>query len=138
MTFLLFKGNAYTLLLMAHEGSLKTERKNKVAALTEVQLTVSNYRRPMLFAPLTGGDAVSGFSHPYWAISADSTHSGAVRTLHKGEESGAKRWVDGSLDRDDYHQTFQSQQFLDVGGSQVAHLHLEILRHFLQTEELLL
>lgn len=39
----------------------------------------------MLFAPLTGGDAVSGFSHPYWAISADSTHSRAVRTLHKGE-----------------------------------------------------
>lgn len=62
----------------------------------------------MLFAPLTGGDAVSGFSHPYWPISADSTHSGAVRTLHKGEECEAERWVDGSLDRDDYHETLHS------------------------------
>lgn len=62
----------------------------------------------MLFAPLTGGDAVSGFSHPYWAISADSTHSRAVRTLHKGKDNVAERWVDARLDWDDYHQTFQS------------------------------
>lgn len=79
-------------------------------ALTEVQLAVSNYRQADASCTVNREerDGVPGFSHPYWAISADSTHSGAVRTLHKGEESAEERWADGRLDGGDGRQTFQS------------------------------
>lgn len=65
--FLLVKGNAYRLLLMADERSSKEggEKKNQVEALTEVQLAVSNYRRADAFCTVNREETQSRDFHTH-------------------------------------------------------------------------
>lgn len=82
----------------------------------------------MLFAPLTGGEAVSGFSHPYWAISQLAAlvleqcelYTKERKVWQSGEWMGAWTKMIGI-------RRFRATEdfFLDVGGSLVAQLHLE-------------